>query len=72
MTLHMTLTRPDLRAPEELQPPPLPQLDHVKVNKLPLEKPDLSLDGNYVSIWDTLPAVEESKMRRFLRKLKLK
>ncbi|OAL25222.1 hypothetical protein AYO22_05099 [Fonsecaea multimorphosa] len=68
MTLHMTLTRPDLRSPEE-QPS---QPDHQKkVHKSPLEPLDMTVDGNTVSIWDTLPA-EESKMKRFLRKLRLK
>jgi hypothetical protein len=66
MTLHMTLTRPDLRSPEELQP------DHQKkVNTIPLERPELVSEANPISIWDTLPT-EESKMKRFLRKLKLK
>jgi hypothetical protein len=64
MTLHMTLTRPDLRAPEEVPAKP------ADVNKIPLERPDLAYSRN-ASIWDTLPP-EESKMRRFLRKLKLK
>ncbi|ETI26195.1 hypothetical protein G647_02972 [Cladophialophora carrionii CBS 160.54] len=67
MTLHMTLTRPDLRAPEELQS----QHDPQKVNKMPLEKAELPPEATPVSIWDTLPP-EESKMKRFLRKLKLK
>jgi hypothetical protein len=67
MTLHMTLTRPDLRSPEEVQS----QRDHQRVNKLPLEKAELPVEANPVSIWDTLPP-EESKMKKFLRKLKLK
>ncbi|EXJ73985.1 uncharacterized protein A1O5_02279 [Cladophialophora psammophila CBS 110553] len=68
MTLHMTLTRPDLRSPEEQQS----QRDRQKkIHKPPLERPDAPADGNAVSIWDTLPA-EESKMKRFLRKLRLK
>ena len=67
MTLHMTLTRPDLRSPEELQQ----QSGPPKVNKLPLGKAELPAEADPVSVWDTLP-LEESKMKRFLRKLKLK
>ncbi|KIX01650.1 uncharacterized protein Z518_09376 [Rhinocladiella mackenziei CBS 650.93] len=66
MTLHMTLTRPDLRSPEELPP-----TNHTKVNNQPLERPELVAECHPVSIWGTLPT-EESKMKRFLRKLKLK
>lgn len=65
MTLHMTLTRPDLRSPEARPVEP------VNINKIPLVRPELHLDGDPASIWDTLPA-EESKVKRFLRKLKLK
>lgn len=67
MTLHMTLTRPDLRSPEELQPVP-----KKSINELPLERPELASDGHAISIWDTLPPPEESRMKRFLRKLRLK
>jgi hypothetical protein len=67
MTLHMTLTRPDLRSPEELQQQPGPP----KVNKLPLEKAELPLEASPLSIWESLPP-EESKVKRFLRRLKLK
>ncbi len=67
MTLHMTLTRPDLRSPEE----GTPQRNDPKVNKTPLEKAELPSEASPLSIWDSLPA-EESKMKRFLRKLKLK
>lgn len=66
MTLHMTLTRPDLRSPEELQ------LDQSKkLNTLPLEPPELAAEPSPETIWDTLP-IEPSKMKRLLRKLKLK
>jgi hypothetical protein len=69
MTLHMTLTRPDLRTPEE----PLPFTDRKPhINSLPLEKFDFSTSVSPVSIWDTLPAVEESRMKRFWRKLRLR
>lgn len=69
MTLHMTLTRPDLRAPDDI--PPVPPLTNTKINQIPLERPQLNLDGNPLSIWDTLPT-EESKVKRFFRKFKLK
>ncbi|EXJ88445.1 hypothetical protein A1O1_05375 [Capronia coronata CBS 617.96] len=65
MTLHMTLTRPDLRTPES-QP-----IYKKSINELPLERPELVLDGQGITIWDTLPP-EESRMKRFLRKLRLK
>ncbi|EHY59658.1 hypothetical protein HRR80_001077 [Exophiala dermatitidis] len=66
MTLHMTLTRPDLRSPGETLPS-----CQKNVNDLPLERPELLSDGHMVSIWDTLPP-EESRVKRFLRKLRLK
>jgi hypothetical protein len=66
MTLHMTLTRPDLRSPDERQPE-TPR----KVNAVPLERPELASEALPMSIWDTLPA-EESKVKRLLRKLKFK
>lgn len=65
MTLHMTLTRPDLRDPEAKPSEP------ANINRIPLDRPELHLDGDPTSIWDTLPA-EESKVRRILRKLRLK
>ena len=67
MTLHMTLTKPELRALEEEQP----QLSVEGVNKQPLEKVALPLEASPSTIWDTLQP-EESKMKRFLRRLKLK
>ncbi|EXJ78204.1 hypothetical protein A1O3_09365 [Capronia epimyces CBS 606.96] len=66
MTLHMTLTRPDLRSPEEIQ-----LVNQKSINDLPLERPELASDGHGISIWDTLPP-EESRVKRFLRKLRLK
>lgn len=66
MTLHMTLTRPDLRSPDGGNPP-----QQKNINTLPLKKPELAVEGHPVSIWDTLPN-EESKVKRFLRRLKLK
>jgi hypothetical protein len=67
MTLHMTLTRPDLRSREEARM----HHDHQNVNLTPLEKAELPLESNAISIWDELPA-EESRIKRLLRKLKLK
>ncbi|KAI1617542.1 hypothetical protein EDD36DRAFT_459229 [Exophiala viscosa] len=69
MTLHMTLTRPDLRSPGEALPEQRSKVDDV--NALPLERPQLANEPNPVSIWDTLPPAE-SKMKRFLRRLKLR
>ncbi len=66
MTLHMTLTRPDLRSPDKVT-----ATQPKNINELPLTKPDLAVDHPPASIWDTLPA-EESKMKRFLRRLKRK
>lgn len=69
MTLHMTLTRPDLRSPEEEQQQK--QQDRQKTSKISQEKLEQPFDSSPLSIWDTLPA-EESKVKKFLRKLKLK
>lgn len=63
MTIHMTLTRPDLRTPE--------QQEASKVNSLPLEQAALPNIDSTVSIWDTLPD-DESKVKRFWRKLKMR
>lgn len=63
MTIHMTLTRPDLRSPEDAQA--------SQVNSLPLEHSALPNTENHLSIWDTLPE-DESKMRKFWRKLKMR
>jgi hypothetical protein len=63
MTIHMTLTRPDLRSPEEQQP--------GKVNSLPLEQAALPNLDNNTSIWDTLPE-DESKVKRLWRRLKMR
>ena len=65
MTIHMTLTRPDLRTPE--------QPSSKKVNSVPIEHCKLpsAETANRMSIWDTLPD-DQSRMRRFWRKLKMK
>ena len=62
MTIHMTLTRPDLRTPED---------QSSKVNSLPIEQSVLPGPENQMSIWDTLPD-DESKVKKFWRKLKMK
>ncbi|KIW17108.1 hypothetical protein PV08_04299 [Exophiala spinifera] len=63
MTLRMTLTRPDLRSPDEEY--------RNKINAIPLERPELAAQPSPVSIWDTLPPAE-SKMKRFFRRLRLR
>ncbi|KAJ9634250.1 hypothetical protein H2204_006327 [Knufia peltigerae] len=66
MTLRMTLTRPDLRSPDE------PQQEHRNnINAIPLERPELVAQPSPVSIWDTLPP-SESKMKRFFRRLRMR
>ncbi|KAK5467861.1 hypothetical protein LTS15_000834 [Exophiala xenobiotica] len=66
MTLRMTLTRPDLRSPDEFQPE-----DRSNINAIPLERPELVAQPSPMSIWDSLPPAE-SRMKRFLRKLKMR
>jgi hypothetical protein len=61
MTLHMTLTRPDLRDADDLQP-----IKHI--NDEPLEQPALSFEDPTRSIWDTLPA-ESSMVKKIWKKL---
>ena len=63
MTIHMTLTRPDLRTPDETT--------SKKVNSLPLEHCKLPKADGQPSMWDTLPD-DQSRMKRFWRKLKTK
>jgi hypothetical protein len=63
MTIHMTLTRPDLRTHEESRSP--------HVNLLPLEQSALPIVDNRQSIWDTLPE-DESRVKKFWRKLKMR
>ncbi|KIW56483.1 hypothetical protein PV05_05142 [Exophiala xenobiotica] len=66
MTLRMTLTRPDLRSPDEFQPE-----DRSNINAIPLERPELVAQPSPMSIWDSLPPAE-SRMKRFLRRLKMR
>lgn len=65
MTIHMTLTRPDLRAPTDTRP------SSRHINSQPLEQAPLPPLDNSASIWDTLPAPEESKVKKLWRRLKL-
>ena len=60
MTIHMTLTRPDLRAADEHVP--------KSINEQPLEQAELPFEEPMASIWDTLPE-ENSRMKRFWRRL---
>jgi hypothetical protein len=64
MTIHMTLTRPDLRAPSETRP------SSRHINAQPLEQPPLPPLGNATSIWDTLPSPNESKVKKLWRRMK--
>ena len=62
MTLHMTLTRPDLRTTDDLSGPvkpvsgPTPGTEHFTPEQQ--------------SIWDTLPLVEESRMKRLWKRIR--
>jgi hypothetical protein len=60
MTLHMTLTRPDLRTTDG--PVVAPTEESLHITALP------SIGGQQ-SIWDTLPA-ESSRVKRFWRKIR--
>lgn len=62
MTLHMTLTRPDLRSAEEMKPA-------KKVNDLPLEHEALPCDDVPHSIWDTMPE-DSSVVKKLWRRLR--
>jgi hypothetical protein len=62
MTLHMTLTRPDLRSAEEMKPA-------KKVNDLPLEHEALPCDDVPQSIWDTMPE-DSSVVKKLWRRLR--
>jgi hypothetical protein len=64
MTLHMTLTRPDLRSADEMMPV-------KKVNEMPLEQEALSCDDVPHSIWDTLPE-DSSVVKKLWKRLKSK
>lgn len=62
MTLHMTLTRSDLRSAAEIKPA-------KKVNDLPLEQETLPCDDVPHSIWDTLPE-DSSVVKKLWKKLR--
>lgn len=64
MTLHMTLTRPDLRSPEE-------KSSTREINAQPLEQAPLHFSDDVASFWDSLPD-EESKMKKLFRRLGLR
>lgn len=67
MTIHMTLTRPDLRSPDDARP------SSRHINAQPLEQAPLPpLETGQPSIWDSLPpAPTESKVRKLWRRMKL-
>ncbi|KAL9621010.1 MAG: hypothetical protein Q9160_004528 [Pyrenula sp. 1 TL-2023] len=59
MTLHMTLTRPDLRTTST---------DVFAPNKMPLKLSELPLADEAATVWDTLP-VETGKMKKIWQRL---
>lgn len=59
MTLHMTLTRPDLRTTST---------DVFAPNKMPLKLSELPVADEAVTVWDTLP-VERGKMKKIWQRL---
>ena len=61
MTLHMTLTRPDLRTATEIKPAPANNEDPLKLSELPIS------DERH-PIWDSVPQ-DRSKMKKFWKKL---
>lgn len=65
MTIHMTLTRPDLRSPQDAH------LTTKRINARPIEQPALPPVNEISSIWDTLPD-DESKVKRLWKKLTLR
>lgn len=62
MTLHMTLTRPDLRSADQIKPV-------KKINEMPLEQEALPCDDVPHSIWDTLPD-DSSVVKKLWRRLR--
>lgn len=66
MTLHMTLTRPDLRQADEPRP------SNVNVNTVPLQHAELTFTEDPATFWDSLPPPEESKVKKFFKKLRMK
>jgi hypothetical protein len=64
MTIHMTLTRPDLRSPSATRPA------SRHINSQPLEQPPLPPLDNPGAIWDNLPSPNESKVKKLWRKMR--
>lgn len=64
MTIHMTLTRPDLRAPVETRP------SSRHINAQPLEQSPLPPLDSPGSIWDSLPSPQENKVKKLWRKMR--
>ncbi|KPI45220.1 uncharacterized protein AB675_2415 [Cyphellophora attinorum] len=63
MTIHMTLTRPDLRSPTAETRP-----SSRHINSQPLEQAPLMPANNGQNFWDTLPAPSESRVKKLWRK----
>ena len=61
MTLHMTLTRPDLRTEAELRPEPVKNVDPLKLSDFPIS------DERH-PIWGSVPE-DRSKMKKLWKKL---
>lgn len=66
MTLHLTLTRPDLRTHDG---PGFSVTRHI--NDIPLERAPLDDPNAIKSVWDELPE-ERSKVKRFFQKWKMR
>jgi hypothetical protein len=65
MTIRMTLTRPDLRSPNDMRP------SSSHINALPLEQVPLPPIEQSASIWDSLPSPAESTVKKLWRRIKL-
>ena len=62
MTLHMTLTRPDLRTTDEGRHPDVVGEDPLRLSALPFS-------DEHQPIWDSLPP-DGSRIRRLWRRLR--
>ena len=67
MTIHMTLTRPDLRSPGNET---TAATSSIVQSIAPAQHTASPTMNNSTSIWDSLPPVEESKVRRLWNRLK--
>ncbi|ETN44387.1 uncharacterized protein HMPREF1541_10567 [Cyphellophora europaea CBS 101466] len=65
MTIHMTLTRPDLRSPSDYRP------SSRHINAQPLEQPPLPPLDNPAAVWNELPAPRPSRVKNLWRRLKM-